>query len=117
MTIQSDEPGMDAVVAAYRQTCPGPPDLRLDDVGAVCPVDDTILIEELDGWSCPTCLAWWNQLGCSGLWLSGAGWFAAWVTEDVLGAPGLLPAAGGRPCHTCRTWVNAAHVAAGAAHW
>jgi len=46
-----------------------PPPLRLDDVGALCPLDDMVLIRVADGWTCPSCGAAWGREGCDGRWL------------------------------------------------
>jgi hypothetical protein len=46
-----------------------PPPLRLDDVGALCPLDDMVLIRVADGWTCPSCGAAWGCGGRDGRWL------------------------------------------------
>jgi hypothetical protein len=51
-----------------REVFPVPPALRLDDVGALCPLDDVVLTRETDGWSCPACGAAWNPQGRDGWW-------------------------------------------------
>ncbi|WP_053065424.1 hypothetical protein [Micromonospora sp. RV43] len=51
-----------------REVFPVPPVLRLDDVGALCPLDDVVLTRETDGWSCPACGAAWNPQGRDGWW-------------------------------------------------
>ncbi|MEU0081960.1 hypothetical protein ABZY58_29000 [Micromonospora tulbaghiae] len=45
-----------------------PPPLRLDDVGALCPLDDLVLLRVADGWSCPSCGAGWSTEGRDGRW-------------------------------------------------
>lgn len=47
-----------------------PPDLRLDDVGAVCPIDDMVLVTTRPaGLACPECLAVWPMDGRDGRWV------------------------------------------------
>jgi hypothetical protein len=47
-----------------------PPDLRLDDVGAICPIDDTVLVTTRPaGLACPECLAAWPMSGRDGRWV------------------------------------------------
>lgn len=45
-----------------------PPPLRLEDVGALCPLDDMLLIRVADGWACPSCGAGWSSEGRDGRW-------------------------------------------------
>ncbi|MEU8258521.1 hypothetical protein AB0C06_30120 [Micromonospora inaquosa] len=45
-----------------------PPALRLDDVGALCPLDDVVLNRQVDGWACPACGAAWDSAGRDGWW-------------------------------------------------
>lgn len=45
-----------------------PPALRLDDVGALCPLDDVVLNRQVDGWACPACSAAWDSTGRDGWW-------------------------------------------------
>ncbi|MFI5837723.1 hypothetical protein ACIA5A_29000 [Micromonospora sp. NPDC051300] len=45
-----------------------PPPLRLDDVGALCPLDDVVLIQAPEGWACPSCGAGWDREGRDGRW-------------------------------------------------
>ncbi|MBM0233718.1 hypothetical protein JNW91_18795 [Micromonospora sp. STR1_7] len=45
-----------------------PPPLRLDDVGALCPLDDMVLIRVAGGWTCPSCGAAWCSEGRDGRW-------------------------------------------------
>ncbi|MEV4826465.1 hypothetical protein [Micromonospora sp. NPDC049274] len=45
-----------------------PPSLRMDDVGAFCPLDDVLLIKQPGGWHCPGCGAAWNDMGRDGRW-------------------------------------------------
>jgi hypothetical protein len=78
MTLPND------LVVTYRAMLPAPPDVRLDEIGAVCPVDDTVLTVGLRGWCCPTCLAWWDLRGRCGMWLTDDRALAAEVAgEDV----------------------------------
>jgi hypothetical protein len=117
MTMLPNDPRMDVVLVAYRAMRPAPPDVRLDELGAVCPVDDTMLMDELRGLCCPTCLAWWDRRGRAGMWLADdRGLAAAVVAEDDLEAAGLLAADDRRTCHTCQVWASPAHVASWA-HW
>jgi len=51
-----------------REVFPVPPVLRLADVGAFCPLDDSVLAREVDGWSCPACGAAWDHAGRDGWW-------------------------------------------------
>ncbi|MFI7074925.1 hypothetical protein [Micromonospora sediminicola] len=51
-----------------REVFPVPPVLRLADVGAFCPLDDSVLAREVDGWSCPVCGAAWDHAGRDGWW-------------------------------------------------
>lgn len=51
-----------------RQVFPVPPSLRLDDIGALCPLDDVVLTRQVDGWACPSCGAAWDHQGHNGWW-------------------------------------------------
>jgi len=111
------EHGMDVVVAAYRAIVAVPPPVPLTEIGAVCPIDDTMLSRERSGWSCPTCLACWDEQGRGGMWLGdGQALTAAVVAEDDLEAAGLLAADDRRTCHICRVWINPGHTAS-TEHW
>ncbi|MEV0732410.1 hypothetical protein [Polymorphospora sp. NPDC050346] len=48
-----------------------PPDVHLE-LGAWCPLDDTVLrcTKTLGGWACDTCWAAWDLQGQSGRWLA-----------------------------------------------
>ena len=55
---------------AWRELHPTPPNARLYTVGPYCPLDDTMLQERADGFSCPLCWAAWDFHGMAGRWLT-----------------------------------------------
>jgi hypothetical protein len=48
MTMLPNDPGMDVVMATYRAMRLAPPNVRLNEIGAVCPIDDTVVPDEHD---------------------------------------------------------------------
>lgn len=88
---------------------PLPPDVRWD-LGAFCPLDDTLLQPESSGWSCPACGAAWDHAGDRGWWLtSGTDLAARLTTEDALQEAGLVTDEQRSTCPTCRVWVTFGH--------
>lgn len=92
-----------------------PPDVRWD-LGAFCPLDDTLLQTEPAGWSCPSCGAVWDHAGDHGWWLTGGTDLAARLAaEDALQEAGLVTNEQRSTCSTCRAWVTFDHTASHAA--
>jgi hypothetical protein len=90
-------------------TRPLPPDVRWD-VGGWCPLDDTLLQQEPQGWSCPACGAAWDHAGRRGWWLTaGADLAARLQSEDALQTVGLLDPQQRSTCPGCRTWITPGH--------
>lgn len=91
---------------------PLPPQVRWD-LGAFCPVDDTLLQVEPAGWSCPACGAAWDHAGDHGWWLTnGTDLAARLAAEDALQEAGLVDVGQRSTCHSCRAWVTFDHTAA-----
>jgi hypothetical protein len=89
---------------------PAPPDVRLE-LGAWCPLDDTLLRLELTGWSCPACGAAWDHAGTTGWWISGGVDLATrLLAEDGLETAGLMLAVHRSTCGSCRVWITPGHI-------
>ncbi|TNH28781.1 hypothetical protein FHG89_14150 [Micromonospora orduensis] len=71
-----------------RTVSPVPPALRLDDVGALCPLDDVVLDRQVDGWACPACGAAWDSAGRDGWWPITASVDGELVDQDDAGTSG-----------------------------
>jgi hypothetical protein len=99
---------------------PLPPDVRWD-LGAFCPLDDTLLQPEPAGWSCPSCGAAWDHASDHGWWLTAGTDLAARLqAEDALQAAGLVTDEQRSTCSTCSAWVTfdhtASHITGGVDH-
>lgn len=86
-----------------------PPDVRWD-IGAFCPLDDTLLQQEPQGWSCPACGAAWDHAGERGWWLTaGTDLAVRLAAEDALQTAGLVAVEQRSTCPTCHGWVTFGH--------
>ncbi|OJF14482.1 hypothetical protein [Couchioplanes caeruleus] len=105
----------------WRAIFPVPPDARLYTMGPYCPIDDTVLQEQVDGFRCSSCSAAWDFFGLHGRWPAAAPRTAVSLPVVAAGLAGYAMAAAGMVAILARlgegvVWLLAAVIGVAAAY-